>query len=171
MEALTSEKAGELIRDVSGKITETRCPQDTRYPEKFAEIIQIFQRIRESFIKLKADGNTVILEVEVDSTLPSHELHLKITKDTRGLIAKAFGRGRLDTKIFAFTRTGYRTATEETLDSQRYFQGTDKRRESPYTRQSYINLSGMIGEFHGLLQKSSHLKLHAAQTAQKRGDF
>ena len=171
MEALTSEKAIDLIQAVHEKIAGTRHPKDACYPEQFNEIIQIFQRAENTVIKVRDDGDTVMLEVEVDTALPEHELRLKIIRDTRGLIAKLLGKGKLDTTIYVLTTTGYRTSTEETLDSQRHFQGTDKRKENPYTRQSYMNLSSIIGKFHALLQKSSRLKLHAAQTAQRQGDF
>lgn len=166
MEALTSEKATDLIQTVHEKIAGTRSSSDARYPEQFIEIIQIFRQTREGFIKIKDGGDTVILEVEIEAapTLPIPELHLKITRDTRGLLSKVFGKGKSETKIFVFTATGYKTATEETLSSQRYFQGTNKRKESPYTTQSYINLSSMINQFHAMLQKSSTLKMHSATT-------
>lgn len=167
MEALLSERAVDLVQAIHQKIEGTRHPVNVRYPERFMEIIRIFREIRDGIIKVKADGDKVILEVEADFTLPDPELRLKITRDTRSIIARVFGKGKLETNIFIFTSSGYRTATEETLSSHRYFDPTLKSprlRESPYTVQSYTNLSTMINKFHDLLAKSSRIQLHAART-------
>lgn len=164
---LSSERGINLIHDIHRQIEKTRCPSNVRYPERFMEIIQVFQEIRDSIIKVKDNGDRVTLEVEVDFALQDPELRLKITRDTRSLLARAFKKGKLNTNIFVFTATGYRTATEETLSSHRYFDPTLKTprlRESPYTVQSYTNLSTMINKFHDLLAKSSQIQLHAART-------
>lgn len=184
MEALTSEKAVNLIQEVQRKIEETRWPENTAYPARFAEIIQIFKQIRNGIIRVKDSGDTVMLEVEFDDSLPSHELRLRITRDARGLIEKVLGRGNVSTEISIFTETGYRTATETTLDSQRYKdppllagdqkpktaakkdqpQKERRLRENPYSKSSYTNLSTIINKFHELLGKSSQIQLHATRT-------
>lgn len=190
MEALNSENAVRLIQEVQRKIEETKWPENVAYPARFAEIIQIFKQTRNNIIRVRDSGDTVILEVEFDDSLPSHELRLRITRDARGLIEKVLGRGNVSTEISIFTETGYRTANETNLDSQRYKdpplsaddqhpKATTKKdqpkkdqpsrerrlRENPYSKSSYTNLSTIINKFHVLLGKSSQLKLHAARTA------
>ena len=160
-----------VIKGVEKGLKSVDHTQDHMLLQAFEDIIKIFENTRNSINSAVHKSIFKEANIEIDLTLPEPELRFYITekpwhqKSRIGRALSSILPGKSKTKILVLTKNGYRTATPNTLASNRY---RSSRRQiaqiANYGPNSANNIYNFINEVRQVLIEAHNLEEATDQT-------
>jgi hypothetical protein len=143
-----------LIASVRSGLQEIADPRQDILLEQYDAIIRIFEGLRTRMTTCLDGKVPKEISLEIDLTQQEPEVRFHITEKPAHQRFRLLRRipGKSSGKILVLTKSGYRNATPENLNEQRF---RDHRkvqlREASYSPSSFSNIKSFLDEIHRLL--------------------